>query len=141
MQAFGQKIGRLLKGGEVIELVGDVGAGKTTFTKGLARGLDIDEAIQSPTFTISRMYDGRDEMRLAHYDFYRLHDAGLMNEELDETLRESRTVTVVEWANAVKDVLPDDRFTITISSPSESVRQIHCAAGGDKSNALLENLS
>lgn len=56
MQRLGQVIGRSLKGGEVIELVGDIGAGKTTLTKGIAEGLDIAEPVQSPTFTISRVY-------------------------------------------------------------------------------------
>ena len=66
MKALGRTIGQALAGGEVIELVGDVGAGKTTLTKGLAEGLVITEPIQSPTFTISRVYDARDEIGRAH---------------------------------------------------------------------------
>src|SRR5665647_571424 len=88
MRTLGEKLGLLLKGGEVIELVGDVGAGKTTFVKGLAHGLAIDEDVQSPSFTISRVYDARDDLQLAHYDFYRLNDAGIMANELTETTQD-----------------------------------------------------
>ena len=73
MISFGQELGNSLKGGEVIELIGDVGAGKTTFTKGLAKSLGITDEIQSPTFTISRVYEGT-KNNLVHYDFYRLND-------------------------------------------------------------------
>ena len=68
MISFGQELGNSLKGGEVIELIGDVGAGKTTFTKGLAKSLGITDEIQSPTFTISRVYEGT-KNNLVHYDF------------------------------------------------------------------------
>ena len=119
---FGEKVGRTLRGGEVIELVGDVGAGKTTFVKGLAKGLAIGEAIQSPSFTISRVYDARDDLRLAHYDFYRLADAGIMVDELTETLHDPRTITVIEWAGIVEGVLPTKRLTIQFESPTETGR-------------------
>jgi tRNA threonylcarbamoyladenosine biosynthesis protein TsaE len=121
---FAEKLGRLLKGGETIELVGDVGAGKTTFVKGLARGLEIDEDVQSPSFTISRVYDARDGLQLAHYDFYRLSDAGIMANELAEVTHDPATITVIEWANIVEGVLPADRLTITFTTPSETERRL-----------------
>ena len=93
---FGAKLGCLLHGGETLELIGDIGAGKTTLTKGLARGLQIDDEVQSPTFTISRNYEAADGLRLAHYDFYRLPDAGIMKMELDEAIHDSHTITVIE---------------------------------------------
>jgi len=89
MKLLGAKLGRLLRGGEIIELIGDVGAGKTTLTKGIAAGLGIDEDVQSPSFTISRVYDTPLKLRLAHYDFYRLHDPGIMAGERNETMRDS----------------------------------------------------
>ena len=67
--ALGEKLGKSLHGGEVIELVGDIGAGKTALTKGIAKGMGVDDDVQSPTFTISRLYEGRNRIRLAHYDF------------------------------------------------------------------------
>jgi tRNA threonylcarbamoyladenosine biosynthesis protein TsaE len=119
---FGEKIGALLSGGEVIELVGDVGAGKTTFVKGLAVGLLVDEDVQSPSFTISRIYDARGGLQLAHYDFYRLSDPGIMADELAETTLDSATVTVIEWADIVEGVLPKDRLQISFATPTESTR-------------------
>jgi tRNA threonylcarbamoyladenosine biosynthesis protein TsaE len=82
MKLFGEKIGSFLRGGETIELVGDVGAGKTTLTKGIALGMGVDEDVQSPSFTISRLYTTPGGISLAHYDFYRLSDAGIMGDEL-----------------------------------------------------------
>ena len=120
MMDFGAKLGAELQGGEVIELIGDVGAGKTTFTKGLAKGLAITETVQSPSFTISRIYDGR--LELVHYDFYRLNDAGVMALELADNLSDAEKVVVIEWAETVADILPKERIRIKISSPSETER-------------------
>lgn len=140
MRAFGVRLGGLLLGGEILELVGDVGAGKTTLTKGIAAGLGVSEDVQSPSFTISRVYDGRDDLQLAHYDFYRLNDAGIMADELHETIHDPRTVTVIEWAGIVSGVLPTDHMTLTITSPAETVRVLELTAGGDASQRLLEQL-
>lgn len=124
MKALGARLGALLQGGEVIELSGDVGAGKTTFVKGLAVGMAIDEDVQSPSFTVSRVYDARDGLQLAHYDFYRLKDAGIMANELDEVIHDDTIVTVVEWADIVEDVLPKKRLRIEFTSPSETDRTL-----------------
>lgn len=135
-KALGEKLGALLRGGETIELIGDVGAGKTTFVKGLALGLGIDEDVQSPSFTISRLYDARDNLRLAHYDFYRLADAGIMADELTETTQDSATVTVIEWAEIVEGVLPASRLSITFATPTETSRILSIT--GDQT--LLEKI-
>ena len=136
MKQFGARIGGVLRGGEVIELVGDVGAGKTTLVKGLAIGLDIDEDIQSPSFTISRTYDGRDELRLCHYDFYRLDDAGIMARELHETARDRLTITVIEWADIAVDVLPADRLTLEIIPTSETGREVTLLPRGERADEI-----
>lgn len=141
MKLFGTRLGALLRGGEVIELVGDVGAGKTTLAKGIAAGMGVDEDVQSPSFTISRMYDAPHGIRLAHYDFYRLHDAGIMADELHETIRDKSTVTIIEWAEIVSGVLPGDRLNIHITSPSETMRHVAIQAGGETSDRLLEGLA
>lgn len=135
-RSLAEKLGRLLRGGEVIELVGDVGAGKTTFVKGLALGLGIDEDVQSPSFTISRVYDARDDLQLAHYDFYRLNDAGIMANELTETTEDPACITVIEWADIVEGVLPTHRLHITFTAPSETTRSL--TLDGDEK--LLENI-
>lgn len=141
MKAFGAKLGTLLRGGEIIELVGDVGAGKTTLAKGIAKGLGVDEAVQSPSFTISRVYVAADNLQLAHYDFYRLSEPGIMMNELDETLHDPRVVILIEWAEIVSGVLPEDRLTITITSPAETTRVVTITTGGDKSDQLIKGLA
>ena len=135
-RAFGELLGRSLVGGEVIELVGDVGAGKTTFTKGLAIGLGIDEDVQSPSFTISRVYDARDSLVMAHYDFYRLTDAGILNDELREVMEDTTTITVIEWADIVEGVLPAGRIRISFASPTDTTRVLQI----DDPNGIVETL-
>ena len=95
MKLIGVKIGRLLQGGELIDLIGDVGAGKTTLTKGIALGLGITEEVQSPSFTISRTYEARNNLTLVHYDFYRLDDPGIMKDTLKETLDDDNCINVI----------------------------------------------
>ena len=136
MKKLGQALGTQLRGGEVIELVGDVGAGKTTFTKGLAVGLGVDEDVQSPSFTISRVYDGRDELRLAHYDFYRLLDAGIMAHDLEESVGDPATITVIEWADVVKTILPEEYLEIRFSSPTESTRVLQVNPRGARYQSM-----
>lgn len=136
MKQFGERLGRLLHGGETIELIGDVGAGKTTLTKGIALGLGVDEDVQSPSFTISRVYDGRDGLQLAHYDFYRLDNAGIMADELSEVVGDPQIVTVIEWAGIVEGVLPVDRLTLRIISPAEHVREVTVTTSGPRSHSI-----
>jgi tRNA threonylcarbamoyladenosine biosynthesis protein TsaE len=131
-----ETVGQLLRGGEVIELVGDVGAGKTTFVKGLALGLKIDEDVQSPSFTISRVYEARDGLELAHYDFYRLSDPGIMANELSETTQDPQTVTVIEWADIVEGVLPQGRIRIEFAAPTDTARTLTITAD----ESILEKL-
>ena len=138
MKEFGRTIGAALRGGEVLELIGDVGAGKTTLTKGLAEGLAISEPVQSPTFTISRVYAARDGLHLHHYDFYRLGEAGIMAEDVNEVMHDPAAVTVIEWSGAVSDVLPTDRLQISIQATDENERNVMVSAGGERSQALLE---
>ena len=123
MIAFGEEIGRQISEGMVLELVGDVGAGKTTFTKGLAKGLGISETVQSPTFTISRVYEG-EKLTLSHYDFYRLNDYGIMEMELAENLSNPKNVTVVEWAGDLAKILPKKHLKLVFESLSENQRKV-----------------
>ena len=123
MISFGQELGNSLKGGEVIELIGDVGAGKTTFTKGLAKSLGITDEIQSPTFTISRVYEGA-KNNLVHYDFYRLNDAGIMAIEMQDIIDDPNNITVIEWGEPVREVLPKKYITVKIKIISENIREV-----------------
>ncbi len=139
MKQLGEAIGRSVSGGEVLELVGDIGAGKTTLTKGIARALGINEPVQSPTFTISRVYDSPKGLRLAHYDFYRLSEAGIMGDEIREAMDDD-SVVVVEWAGAVDDDLPKDRLVVKITTISEEERLVEFHPGGKKSTELWQKI-
>jgi tRNA threonylcarbamoyladenosine biosynthesis protein TsaE len=122
-EGLAEKIGDALRGGEVIELVSDLGGGKTTFVRGLVRGLASDDVVGSPTFTISKLYKA-DNLEVHHFDFYRLHEAGIIAEELAEVAADPQTVTVVEWADVVQHVLPEQRLTIEIVQTPEGDRQL-----------------
>lgn len=121
-----EKLGRRLKGGEVIELVSDLGGGKTTFVHGLAKGIGSPDRVASPTFTISRLYQGT-KLELYHFDFYRLQDAGLMAHELHDVLDEPDIVTVVEWGDVVAHVLPEERLTIRLTQTGDETRELDFA--------------
>ncbi len=123
MLEFGQDMAKKLTLPAVIELIGDVGAGKTTFTRGLAQGLGISEPVTSPSFTISKRYNFPGG-ELVHYDFYRLEDPGLMSEELSETLLDPHTITVVEWAGGVTNLFPENTQHIQISLNDDGSRTI-----------------
>jgi len=114
MIALGEKIAQSLTTPCTIELIGDVGAGKTTLVKGLAKSLGITEEITSPSFVVSKKYTSND-LTLTHYDFYRLEDPGLMADELSESTQDPHAITIIEWAESVHGVLTPDRITIKIS--------------------------
>jgi tRNA threonylcarbamoyladenosine biosynthesis protein TsaE len=115
------KIGSKLKGGEVIELVSDLGGGKTTFVKGLAKGLGSDDEVHSPSFTLSNEYKAG-QLKIYHFDFYRLQEPGIMREELAEAVADLTGVVVVEWPEIVEDVLPPARLIIKIKATGENSR-------------------
>lgn len=120
---FGEKIGRSLSVPCVIELVGDVGTGKTTITKGIAKGLGISEEITSPSFTLSKRYKFKNGI-LVHYDFYRLSDPGIMSEDLVENINDSKAVVIVEWADSVADLLPEKHLKYVISLNDDGSREV-----------------
>ena len=122
--SFAQSLGASLALPAVFELVGDVGAGKTTFTRGLALGLGIPEPITSPSFTLSKRYALPRGGELIHYDFYRLTDPGLMSFELAEALEAPSSVVVVEWGDSVADLLPASRTKITFRVHSDGSREL-----------------
>lgn len=137
---IGEAIGRRLNGGEVIELVSDLGGGKTQLVRGLARGIGSRDAVQSPSFTISRIYKGKG-LEIHHFDFHRLDDPGLMKHELADVIGEKTIVVAVEWADRVSDVLPADRLIIRLAAIDENEREIDLQATGPKHKHLLEEAS
>ena len=141
LRLFGEKIGQALAGAETIELVGDVGAGKTTLVKAIISGLGSSETVQSPTFTINRVYDLTNNRRFIHYDFYRLSDAGIMKLELAEAVADSQTIVAIEWADVVEGVLPADRLTINILPLGEDGREVELLASGKTAQTVLGKLA
>ncbi len=125
MLEFGKSFAKLFEG-QVIELVGDVGAGKTTFTRGLAEGLGIKEPITSPSFTISKSYTlPNNKGRLIHYDFYRLPDPGLMLDDLRENLENPNNIIIIEWGGSIADILPEDHIKVEIKYNDDSSREVN----------------
>jgi tRNA threonylcarbamoyladenosine biosynthesis protein TsaE len=122
-ERLAEQLGKVLKGGEVIELISDLGGGKTTFVRGLVRGSGSTDRVGSPTFTISRFYTTPRTV-IHHFDFYRLAEPGIMANELAEVAGDSQSVVVVEWANVVRQVLPEDRLTVIIRVTPEGYRTI-----------------
>lgn len=101
-----------LKSGDVLCMYGNLGAGKTAFVQGLARGLGIDEPITSPTFTIVNKYQG--DMPLYHFDVYRIGDSEEMYEIGYEEYVYGDGISVIEWAELIEDILPESRYSVTI---------------------------
>jgi len=116
-------VGKVVKGGEVIEFTSDLGGGKTAFVKGLARGMGVLDVVQSPTFMLSIVHKANRGLELHHFDFYRLHEAG-MSAELAESLQQANAVTAVEWGDIVHDVLPNYRMSVNITVPTGETRVI-----------------
>lgn len=137
-EAVAEKIGSHLKGGEVIELVSDLGGGKTTFVRGLARGFDSHDKVASPTFTVSKLYKAG-ARELHHFDFYRLADAGVVAHELHDLVGDEKAVVVIEWADIVQKVLPEDRLTIRFVGSGETERQLELKTT-DKLAYLLDGI-
>lgn len=116
-------VGQKLKGGEVIELVSDLGGGKTVFVKGVAKGMGIKDLVGSPSFTLSSEYKAGD-LTLHHFDFYRLGEAGLMTNTIGEVLGKPEAVVAVEWADMIDTVLPQNRLSIHIRAIDENSRHL-----------------
>ena len=134
--ALGERLGNLLKKNDVLILTGELGAGKTTFTKGLAKGLDIHQMVKSPTYTIVREYEGR--LPLYHLDVYRIEgDADSI--DLDEFLF-GGGVTVIEWGHLLGEDLPDSYLELEILKEEEG-RQLRFNAQGHRAEQLLKELS
>ncbi|WP_223703365.1 tRNA (adenosine(37)-N6)-threonylcarbamoyltransferase complex ATPase subunit type 1 TsaE [Sutcliffiella deserti] len=129
-------LGKLLQGGDVLLLEGDLGAGKTTFTKGLAKGLDITRNVNSPTFTIIKEYEGR--LPLYHMDVYRLADS---EEDLGfDDYFGGKGVSVVEWAHLIEDYLPEERLEIYLYHHGDDERKIVLTPKGSRYEELCKGL-
>jgi len=111
--AFGKKIGEMAAPGQVYTLIGDLGAGKTVFTQGVAEGLGIREIVNSPTFTIVSVYDGG-RMPFYHFDVYRISDVSEMDEVGYEDYVYGEGVSLIEWGNLIEEILPEHYLRVVI---------------------------
>lgn len=124
---LGEEVAKELKAGDTLLLFGNLGAGKTTFVQGLARGLGITERILSPTFVLQRIHEvlGRDFKTLNHIDLYRLegrHDIQTLG--LAETINEESSITIIEWADRLIDFSPKQGYKIWFEYLEENQRKI-----------------
>jgi len=121
---FGKALGKLLKRGDVVALTGNLGAGKTILTKGIATGLGFDNpgAVTSPTYKILNQYKGR--LNINHFDAYRLAGPGDFIDTGGEDLLGGNAVSIIEWAERIEESLPDEKIALHIRIVSDTVRKI-----------------
>lgn len=135
-QRLAHQLAELLEPQDTITLEGDLGAGKTTFTQALAKGLGISRTVNSPTFTIMKQYEGR--LPFNHLDVYRLADS---DEDLGwDEIFFGDAVTVVEWAHLIEEYLPDERLAIEIYRIDDSKRKFVLKPIGKRYERLCEEL-
>jgi tRNA threonylcarbamoyladenosine biosynthesis protein TsaE len=131
---LGFRLGRRLRGGDVVLLSGDLGAGKTTFTQGVAAGLGIDGPVNSPTFTLINEYAGHDQHRvplhLFHIDLYRLGGAGVDTLGLDDYLGAPDGVALVEWPQVAPAAMTESALLVDIDTLSPTKRRIALSTHG-----------
>jgi tRNA threonylcarbamoyladenosine biosynthesis protein TsaE len=137
---LGERLGRLLAEGDFVALVGELGAGKTHFTKGLAAGLqvDADTPITSPTYTILNIYDGR--LPLYHFDLYRLSGPEEVDDLGFDEYFSGSGVCVVEWAERLEDELPAQALIVSFAHTGDDGRSVSFTAAGERGKALVARL-
>jgi tRNA threonylcarbamoyladenosine biosynthesis protein TsaE len=135
----GQLLGNLLGAGDTVCLYGDLGAGKTNFTYGIAQGLEVrDQYITSPTYAFVNEYEGR--IPLYHIDLYRLEEPDELENIGFEEYLESDGVTVIEWAERAEDELPAERLSVYLSAVDEKSRELGFLAEGERYEKLVEEM-
>ncbi|CAH2211925.1 tRNA (adenosine(37)-N6)-threonylcarbamoyltransferase complex ATPase subunit type 1 TsaE [Tepidibacter aestuarii] len=133
---IGYRLGQLLNKGDVVCLIGDLGAGKTTITKSIARALEVDDYITSPTFTIVNEYDGK--YSLYHFDVYRISSSEDMYEIGFEEYLYGDGICIIEWANLIEDILPDEYMNIELNYKDEGREMIITPHGKHYENIVKE---
>ena len=138
-QALGERIGRLLRAGDVVALHGELGSGKTTLIQGIARGLGRDpDTVKSPTFVLMREYPG--EVPLVHIDGYRLEGAPAVSWLDVDLIFSPHKITLIEWAERFEELLPEERLTLQLNHVSTNRRRIVALATGSRSSELITEL-
>ncbi len=120
---LGHKLGANLRGGEIIELISDLGGGKTTLAKGITKGAGSRDLVSSPSFTICNEYQCL-KFKIYHFDFYRLSEPGIVRRELEEVMDNPNSVIILEWPEVVENVIPKEHIVIRIESPAKDNRDL-----------------
>ncbi|MCK9268206.1 MAG: tRNA (adenosine(37)-N6)-threonylcarbamoyltransferase complex ATPase subunit type 1 TsaE [Alkaliphilus sp.] len=128
LENIAEKLGELVDSGDIICMVGDLGAGKTTFIQALAVGLGVEDCVTSPTFVLINEYDGR--IPLYHFDVYRINHIGEMEDLGYEEYFYGDGVCAIEWADLIEDILPHNHLRVEIRITGIKTRRI-CFAGTD----------
>src|SRR5699024_8979025 len=133
------RLGSLLEGGDIVCLTGDLGAGKTTLTKSIAKGLDVKDYVTSPTFALINEYKGR--VPVYHFDVYRLEG---IEDVIDLGFEEyfySKGVTIIEWGDKIEKFLPEDILTVEMNrGKTDNERIISIFSNGKRSETIIEEL-
>ena len=138
-EELGVKLGKLLDKGDFVCLTGDLGAGKTTLSKSIAKGLGVEDDVTSPTFNIISEYKGRVE--LYHFDVYRILDEEAMYDLGFEEYFYGDGVCLVEWASQIENLIPEDHIWIDLRlGDNINKREVYISAKGNRSNSIVEEL-
>ena len=137
-EAFGLYLGKKLKAYDVLALVGDLGTGKTTFVKALAKGMGLSSEVTSATFAILNIYEG--ELPLYHFDVYRLKDEDEFFDMGGEDMLDSGAVCAVEWADIIADSLPEDVLRLEFRRVDEDTREVTAKGFGPRGKELEEEV-
>lgn len=135
-EALGQRLAQNLQGNELLELIGDLGSGKTTLARGILRGLGYEGPVTSPTFTVVRTYSLPGGMRVEHVDLYRLGEDQLMQQMLLESVAEPQTMVLAEWATPDRTALPPERIQVKLQ-PGKHPDARHIKIDAPKSLAYV----
>lgn len=140
-EAVGAELGRILTPGDVVSLVGDLGAGKTVFVHGVARGLDVRDTVSSPTFLLVQEYEGR--YPVFHCDFYRLHSFHELEDIGWNDYLERNGVVLIEWGNRIPEALPEEYLEVAIEQVDydESTRRIQFHPRGKRFEEKVRELA
>lgn len=138
-EEFGIKLGKFLKSGDILCLNGDLGAGKTTLTKSIGLGLDVNDYITSPTFTLINEYTGR--IPLYHFDVYRLENAHEIDDLGFDDYFYGNGVSIIEWAEKIENTLPKDRMVINMRrGNNDNERILEIDGFGNRYSELIKEL-
>ncbi len=138
-EKFGKKLGSLLESGDILCLNGDLGAGKTTLTKSIGLGLEVDDYITSPTFSLVNIYSGR--LEVYHFDVYRLESIDEVYDLGFEEYFYGQGVSIIEWAEKIESILPKERVDLNISYGEDGTsRLIEIKGSGQAYKRIIEGL-